>query len=256
MYLSVECVARGLTVTEPITPASVSRVVAARVCDAIEAWDLVAARVGSYSCPRHNRARPFVPNEVGVVITDAAFGLPWHLSVTPFSRKVKNGGDPFHESIWCTNGPWLAADDVVRLRDAASRWNKGDRFGPLERVFFNMLTLERHMVLGHHDTDGNRVTAVRMRILVMEGIRRDGLQLPREVKFHDGQEEELDLAFCGNVMLALLREDTAVSRPLHTSCFGEVHLLREMSIWDLTRMNHRVVAFLRTLATRVDRGCP
>ena len=24
-----------------------------------------------------------------------------------------------------------------------------------------------------------------------------------------------------------------MSRPLHTSCFGEVHLLREMSIWDL-----------------------
>ena len=34
-------------------------------------------------------------------------------------------------------------------------------------------------------------------------------------------------------MLGLLREDTAVSRPLHTSCFGEVHLLRELSIWDL-----------------------
>ena len=35
------------------------------------------------------------------------------------------------------------------------------------------------------------------------------------------------------VTLALLREDTAVSRPLHTSCFGEVHLLRELGIWDL-----------------------
>ena len=54
-------------------------------------------------------------------------------------------------------------------------------------------------------TDGNRViTSVRRRIPVMEGIRREGLQRPREVQSHDGQEEEMDLAFCGNVMLALL----------------------------------------------------
>ena len=67
----------------------------------------------------------------------------------------------------------------------------------------------------------------------MEGIRRDGLQLPRKVKPHDGQEEEMDLAFNGKVMLALLKEDTAVTRPLHTGCFGEVHLLHTNSIWDL-----------------------
>ena len=35
-------------------------------------------------------------------------------------------------------------------------------------------------------------------------------------------------------MLALLREETAVSQPLHTSYFGEVYLLRELSIWDLS----------------------
>ena len=48
MHFSVACVARGLTVTKPITPATVLRVVAARVCDAMEAWVLVAPRVGSY----------------------------------------------------------------------------------------------------------------------------------------------------------------------------------------------------------------
>ena len=135
-------------------------------------------------------------------------------------------------SIWHAIGPMLVADDVVRLRVAASRWNKGDWCGSLGRVFFNMLTLERHKKLWHYDTDGNRViTSVRRRIPVMEGIRRDGPQLPRKEKSHDGQEEEMDLAFYGNVMLALLREDTAVTRALHTSRFGEVHLLRENSIW-------------------------
>ena len=47
----------------------------------------------------------------------------------------------FHGSIWKTVGPMLATDDVVRLRVAASRWNKGDWYGPLGRVFFNMLAL-------------------------------------------------------------------------------------------------------------------
>ena len=48
MIFSVACVARGLTVTEPITPATVFRVVAAWVCVAVEAWVLVATRVRSY----------------------------------------------------------------------------------------------------------------------------------------------------------------------------------------------------------------
>ena len=48
-------------------------------------------------------------------------------------------------------------------------------------------------------------------------------QLPRKIQPHDGKEGERDLAFCRNVMLVLLKEDTAVTRPLHTSCFGEVH---------------------------------
>ena len=66
----------------------------------------------------------------------------------------------------------------------------------------------------------------------MEGIRRDGLQLPRKEKPHDGQEE-MDLAFCGNVVLALVKEDTTVTRPLHMSSFGEVHSLHTNSIWDI-----------------------
>ena len=34
-------------------------------------------------------------------------------------------------------------------------------------------------------------------------------------------------------MLALLKEDTAVTRPLHTSGFSEVHQLHMINIWDL-----------------------
>ena len=49
---------------------------------------------------------------------------------------------------------------------------------------------------------------------------------------HDGQEE-MDLALYGDVVLALLKEDTTVTRPLHTSCFGEVHFFHTNSIWDL-----------------------
>ena len=53
--------------------------------------------------------------------------------------------------------PILAADNVVRLRFAASRWKKSDWFGPLGRIFFNMLTLERYKKLWKYDTDGNHV---------------------------------------------------------------------------------------------------
>ena len=170
----------------------------------------------------------------------------------------------FHGSIWFSIGPILAADDVVRLRVAASRWNKGDCCGPLGRVFFNMLTVERHSELGHYDTDGNRViTSVRRRVPVMEGIRRDGLQLPRKVKSHDGQEvEEMDLAFYGKGRLALSKEGTAVTRPRHTSCFGEVHLLHTNGIWDLPgywkrpRLKFRKVACLWTWVTHGIKGCP
>ena len=105
----------------------------------------------------------------------------------------------FHGSICCTISPLLATDDVVRLRVAASRWNKSDS-GHLGRVFFNMLKPERHNMLWHYDTDRNRVvTSVRRRISIMEGIRRDGLQLPRKGKPHDEHEEEMDLNFYRNV---------------------------------------------------------
>ena len=42
----------------------------------------------------------------------------------------------------------------------------------------------------------------------------------------------MDVAFYENVVSALV-EGTAVTRPLHMSCFGEVHLLHTNSIWDL-----------------------
>ena len=48
MHFSVACVARGLTVTEPTTPASFLRVVTARLCDAVEVWVPVETRVRSY----------------------------------------------------------------------------------------------------------------------------------------------------------------------------------------------------------------
>ena len=88
--------------------------------------------------------------------------------------------------------------------------------------------------LWHYDTGNGVITSVRRRILVMESIRTGGLQLPRKVKPHDGQEEEvMDLVVYGKVMLALLQEDTAVTRPLHTSCFGDVHFLHTNGSKDL-----------------------
>ena len=69
-------VALGLSVTEPITPASVLRVVEARVCDDMWAWGFVAVRVA----------------EVRAVLAGTAFGLPWHLSVSLFFGEVRNGG--------------------------------------------------------------------------------------------------------------------------------------------------------------------
>ena len=106
--------------------------------------------------------------------------------------------EAFHGSIWYTVTPLLVTDDAVRVRVVVSRWNKGDRCGPLGRVFFNMLTLERHRELWHYDTDGNRVTTmVKRRVLVLENMRIDGLRLPRKVQFSDGAEEddETDVAF-------------------------------------------------------------
>ena len=108
---------------------------------------------GSYSCPRHSRSRPFVSNEVRVFVAETTFGLPWHLSGTLLSGEVGHGGS----LSWVDLGPMLATDDVVRLRVAASRWNKGDWYGPFGRVFFKMLTLARHKKLCHYDTGGNRV---------------------------------------------------------------------------------------------------
>ena len=113
--------------------------------------------------------------------------------------------EAFHGSIWCTIAPLLVTVDAARLRVVASRWNKGDPYGPRGRVFFNMLTLDRHGGLWHHDTHGNRVTtSVQRRIPVLENMRKDGLQLPRKVQSSDRAEEDdgTDVAFYGRVMLA------------------------------------------------------
>ena len=52
-----------------------------------------------------------------------------------------------HGSIWFSIGPMLAVNDMVRLRVAASRWNKGDWYGPLGRDFFHMFEHEQHRVV-------------------------------------------------------------------------------------------------------------
>ena len=89
------------------------------------------------------------------------------------------------------------------------------------------------MELWHYDSTGNQVcTSLRKRIHFMEGIRKDGLQLPRKEKQPDGQPE-MDLAFDGNVVLVLMKDQAAETHPLHTSSVGDVHLLHTNGIWDL-----------------------
>ena len=108
----------------------------------------------------------------------------------------------------------LATDDVVRLRVAASRWNKGDWYGPLGRVFFNMLKLERHKELWHYDTDGNRVIT--------------SVAVPRSWKV----SAEMD-SNC-HVKENLKMDKKKWTWPsMETSCFREVYLLHTISIWDL-----------------------
>ena len=93
-------------------------------------------------------------------------------------------------------GSLVATDDVVSV--VSSRWNECDRYGSLGHVFFTLLRLEQYRELWHYDMDGNRVsTSVPRRIPIMEGTR------------------------------------TAVTRPLRTSYFSEVHLLHTNSILDL-----------------------
>ena len=96
-------------------------------------------RVGSYSCPRHSRPRPFVSNEVRVVVAATKFGLPWHLSVTLLSgEELKKS---FMGRFGIQTGPMLATDDVVRLRVAASRWKLRS---PWTRFLHNAKTYEQH----------------------------------------------------------------------------------------------------------------
>ena len=63
---------------------------------------------------------------------------------------------------------------------------------------------------------------------------KDGLQ-PWKEKQPD-EQAEIDLAFCGNVVLALKKDQAAETHPLHTSSFGEVHLLHPHNIWDLSEV--------------------
>ena len=65
----------------------------------------------------------------------------------------------------------------------------------------------------------------------------------------------------GRVKLALLGEDIAVSRSLFTSCFGEVHLLWELSIWDFPELAEEAPfgpssGSMSPDFARGDKGCP
>ena len=74
MQFSVECVARGWTVTEPTTPTSVRRVVE-------EAWDFC----GNEGRVIHLFKTPFdcdhLIQTMSPVTVAMKFGLPWHQSV-------------------------------------------------------------------------------------------------------------------------------------------------------------------------------
>ena len=120
----------------------------------------------------------------------------------------------------------LATDDVVRLRVAASRWNKGDRYGPLGRIFFNMLKLEQHRELWHYDKDGNRlISSVRRRIPVVGGIRgATGSKIPGRARRRDGfgflwerHVSPVKGRYCCHTAAAheLFRRSALASRELH-----------------------------------------
>ena len=59
-------------------------------------------------------------------------------------------------------------------------------------------------------------------------------------------------SFYGTVVLALLKGDTAVTRPLHTSCVGEVHLLHTNSIWDLAEVLEEATSQMSSGSTSPD----
>ena len=79
-----------------------------------------------------------------------------------------------------------------------------------------MLKLDQHRELWHYDSDGNRVcTSMRKRIPFMEGIRSDGLSLPRKEK------------------TATWSRGDGSGLSLQANSIGEVQLHQANSIWDL-----------------------
>ena len=79
-----------------------------------------------------------------------------------------------------------------------------------------MLKLDQHRELWHYDSDGNRVcTSIRKRIPFMEGIRSDGLSLPRKEK------------------TATWSRGDGSGLSLQANSIGEAQLHQAHSIWDL-----------------------
>ena len=130
-------------------------------------------------------------------------------------------------SIWCMISPLLTTDDAVMLISTVTcRWNGENRHGALGYAFFMMLKLDQYKKVWHLDSDGNRVcTLLRMRNPFMEGIRRDGLQLPRK-EIPPGAQEEVDLTSFGNAVMALMRDQAA-----------EALLHQESSAWGYTEID-------------------
>ena len=196
IHFSVVCVVRGLSVTRPTTSVSFWRVVA-RVCEGMRAWGSVEMSVGSCSFPGHNL--------IAAVCFKRRHGCCGRNEVRSplaFERYAFLGCGM--EEVLCRL--------ICRTIGSIGDWQLGG--SPWTRLVI-MLTFELHRELWRYDTDGTRViTSVRKRLLVMEGIRRDGLQLPRKDKLHDGARRD-EFGFLWERRVTLVEEDTAGTAAAH-----------------------------------------
>ena len=96
-----------------------------------------------------------------------------------------------HGSLWSTICPLLNADDVVRLRVAATCWNEGRRNGKMGDIFFQLLHSDIYAKHWYYDDVGYKLCTLRYPI--MESFRKWELQgskkltSPLEVCSYDGE---------------------------------------------------------------------
>ena len=108
--------------------------------------------------------------------------------------------------------------------------------------------------LAHHPISSHLISLVELGLLGSLGRRLQevfGAHLSVSVSPEEYRILEL-FSFYGNVVLALLKGDTAVTRPLHTSCVGEVHLLHTKSIWDLAEVLEEATSQMSSGSTSPD----